>query len=809
MRTLIQDLRYGLRVLRKAPGVTAIAVLALGLGVGANTAIFSLSEVLIYRPLLVPELDRLVVIQAVKKGSDASQDISAPDLLDWRGEARTVEHLSGVERLLLNISGDGEPLAVDAARVSPALFDALGARPELGRTFLRDEEEKGRDHVLILSHAFWEARFGANPDILRRTLKLEGEDYQVVGVMPKDFEYPRGAQVLVPAAFSNREKSAHASFPITALARLKAGFSLAQADAEFRMLAQRSERKYPDSHAGRSARVNLLREFLYGDEAKPFMRMLSGAVLFVLLIACANVASLQFVRVSQRSREVALRNALGAGRARLMRQFLTESVLLGILGALASLACAYWGTYLLRVNLPASVERYMAGWSRLGLDWRALAYAIGAALASGALAGLAPAWLASRTGLAEGLKEGGRGTPGGRSRQRIRGMLVVTEIVLAVVLLIGAGLMVNGVQHLVEPGPDIHPENVLTMRMNLPESRYPRAEQQARFQEEVLRAFAALPGVESAALATALPYAGYGGDSTFTIEGGPASRPGAEPSGQLQAVSADYFRNLRIRLQNGRPFDERDGEGAPRVAIVSEHLARRYFTGQDPIGRRLRIGPADSDNPWFTIVGVVADIRSDPWDHNIDPVIYRPFRQAPLGSAQFLLRTGGDPLGLAAAARAEVARIDPNQPVRDIKTYRTAMDDRLVGLRYVASMMAVFGVLALLLAAVGVYGVTSYSVAERVHEIGLRRALGAQNRDVVWMVGRVGLLLTLCGLALGVTAAFGLAGLLENLVLGVGAYDPVSFAAGILLLGAAAMLACYVPVRRALSVDPMVALRTE
>jgi putative ABC transport system permease protein len=352
------------------------------------------------------------------------------------------------------------------------------------------------------------------------------------------------------------------------------------------MLARRSERKYPQSHAERSARVNLLREFINGDEAKPFMRMLSGAVLFVLLIACANVASLQFVRVSQRTREVAVRNALGAGRSRLMGQFLTESALLGLLGALAGLACARWGTYLLRANLPASVAEYVPGWSRLGLDWHALAYAIAISVASAALAGIAPAWLASKTDLVEGLKEGGRGTSGGRSRQRVRGMLVVTEIVLALVLLIGAGLMVNGVQHLVEPGPNIHPESVLTIRINLPESRYPQREQQARFQDEVLRAFASLPGVESAALVTALPYAGSGDGATFTIEGRPAPQPGTEPSGQLQAVSAGYFQNLRIQLRNGRLFDDRDGDGAPRVAIVSQRLARRYFTGQEPVGRR-------------------------------------------------------------------------------------------------------------------------------------------------------------------------------------------------------------------------------
>ena len=401
----------------------------------------------------------------------------------------------------------------------------------------------------------------------------------------------------------------------------------------------------------------------------------------------------------------------------------------------------------------------------------ALPYAMGLSVASGALAGIAPALLASRADLVEGLKAGGRGMSASRGRQRIRGTLVVTEMVLAVVLLVGAGLMVNGVQRLAEPGPNIHPEKVLTLWMNLPETRYPKPQQQARFQDDVLHRFASLPGVRSAALASALPYASPPSEVIFAIEGRAVPPAGTEPSGERAAVSAAYFENLRIQLQKGRLFDDRDRDGAPSVAIVSQHLARRYFAGEDPVGRRVRLGPADAKNPWCTIVGVVADIRRNPWDHEIDPVIYQPFRQAPGQRAYFVLRTAGDPLALVGAARAEVARVDPDQPVQDIRTYRKTMDHALVGLVYVASMMAVFGVIALLLSAAGVYGVMACSVAERAREIGLRMALGAQDRDVVWMVGRWGVLLTAGGLALGIPAAFGLAGLLKNLVYGVGAHD--------------------------------------
>jgi putative ABC transport system permease protein len=381
-------------------------------------------------------------------------------------------------------------------------------------------------------------------------------------------------------------------------------------------------------------------------------------------------------------------------------------------------------------------------------------------------------------------------------------------MVLTVVLLIGAGLMVSGVQRLAEPGRDIHPERSLTLRIDLPESRYPLPQQRAHIQEELLNAFASLPGAGSVAFGNWLPYAMSSGAMPFTVEEQPPARPGTEPTAQMQVVGGAYFQNLNIRLERGRLFDDRDGAGAPPVAIVSEHLARRFFPGQDPLGKHLRADLRTTPGKPATIVGVVADIRLDPWDHAIDPVIYRPFRQSPKGAAQFLVRTSGDPQALIPAAREQVARIAPNQPVRDIMTYAKVIDDSLVGLRYVASMMAVFGVIGLLLSAAGIYGVMAYSVSERRHEIGVRMTLGARSTDIVWMLGRWGLTLTGVGLGIGVPAAFGLASLLANLLFGVGAYDPVSFAGGVLVLCAAVMFACYVPVRRALAVDPIMTLRT-
>lgn len=809
MRSLIQDARYGLRVLLKSPGLTAVATLALGLGVGVNTAVFSLADVLLYRPLLVPDLERLATVHATRKGSSEMLGVSLPDVLNWRAGASTMESLSTVSRLRLSLTGSGEPERLEAARVSPEFFRALGAQLAIGRPFLPQEEEKGRDHVVILTHSLWESRYGKNPEVLKRTIKLEGEEYQIVGVAPKDLEYPNGVQLWVPASFSVEQKSAHSIFSYSLIGRLKPGLSIEQANAEFQSLAQRSEREHPDSHANRSARVDLVRKVLMGPEVEPFMRMLTGAVLFVLLIACADVASLQFARLSGRTHEIAIRSAVGAGRGRLMRQFLMESALLAAVGAAAGIICGYWGTYVLRSSLPANVARYTPGWSRLGIEWHALFYALGVSAAAGIAAGVAPAWFASQTNLVDMLKAGGRGASGTRARRRIRSVLVASQIALTVVLLIGASLMVRGVQHLAEPGQDIHPESVLTLHLELPESRYQKPEQRVRFQEQLLAAFGALPGAGPAAFGSWLPYAVYGGGAPFTVEEQPPPRPGAEPTALLQVVGGAYFQNLRIGLERGRWFDQRDGEGAPEAAVISDHLARRYFPGEDPLGKHLRIGARHAPGKPAVIVGVVADIRLNPWDHDIEPVVYRPFRQAPDRFVHFFLRTTRDPHALMAAAREQVTRLDPDQPVRDIMTYAKVIDDNLVGLRYVATMMAVFGAIGLLLSAAGIYGVMAYSVSERTREIGLRMALGARATTVVWMLGRWGLTVTGVGLAVGVSAALGLANLLQNMLFGVGMYDPASFAGGVMVLLGAVMLACYVPARRALAVDPIVTLRTE
>ncbi len=805
MPNLFRDAAHGFRLLLKTPSLTALAVLALGLGVGVNASIFSLSNALLYRPLLVPDLDRLIVVHATRKGADSIERISLADVLEWRAATQTIDSVSAVARATMNLTGSGEPIALEAARVSPPFFQALGAQPELGRSFLPTEEEKGSDHVVVLAHSFWETRFGMTPDILRRTIKLDGEEYQIVGVMPKDVQYPAAVQLWLPAAFSIQEKGAHAAFPYTLVGRLKPGVTIEKARSEFQALALRSEQKYPDSHANRGARVALLRKMVNGPEVEPFMRMLNGAALFVLLIACADVAGLQYARLSGRTREIAIRSAIGAGRARLIGQFLTESLVLAALGAGIGVLCGYWGAYVLRSSLPAEVARYVPGWSRLGIDRFALVYALGLSVAAGIVSGVAPAWFGSRTNLVDTLKTGGRGTTGNRSRQRIRSVLVVSEMVLTAVLLIGAGLMVSGVRSLAEPGRDLHPESALTLRIDLPDSRYAKAGQRARMQEDLLSAFSSLPGVSSVAFGNRLPYAGSGPAAAFTIQEQPVPRPGTEPAAQMQVIGGAYFETLRIRPEQGRLFDRRDGAGAPKVAIISEHLARRYFAGLDPLGKHLLCGSGEP----VTVVGVVADIRQDPWDHKIDPVIYRPFRQAPAASVHFLVRTSADPRTLIPAAREKVARIDPEQPVKDTMTYAKVIDDTMVGLRYVASMMAVFAIIGLLLSAAGVYGVMAYAVSERTHEIGLRMALGANRTDVVWAFGRWGLMLAGAGLGFGVPAALGFASLLEGLLFGVGAYDPASFLGGVLVLCSAVALACYVPLRRALAVDPIVTLRAE
>ena len=809
MNLLPKSLRYSARMLFKSPGFTAVAVLALGLGIGANTAIFSLADVLLYHPLELPELDHVVTVIGTQKGNRKSFDrLSPADFLDFQRQTRTIENLGAGVDANLNLTGDGEPERVASARASVSFFKALGARPAQGRIFLDGEDIPGQDRVVILGHTLWAGRFASDPHILNRNIQLEGQAYRVVGVMPKDFRYPPGVDLWVPLAMDATERGQRSVMSLDVVGRLRDGVSVAQADSELAALAERISELDPEAHKERSVRVELLREYVSGNLVEDFMVRLMGSVAFVLLIACSNVANLQFARVSLRSKEMAIRSALGASRFRLLRQFLVESALLGMLGAVFGLLLAYWGLYIMRSSLPVEVQRYLPGWDRLGINGRVLWFTLIAAVVAGVVSGLVPAWFGSRSDLNEVLKDSNRGTSSGVRRHRIRGILVVGQIVLALVLMVGAGLIAKGSSIVTDPAPGLDPSHALSMRISLPESKYRGQAEIAAFQERLLRLLQGIPGVESA-LTTNLPYSGVSTNANFTIEGRDTRLSGSPPVGINASISADYFHALHLPVRQGRDFTAGDGKDAPLVVIVSRALVSQYFPGENPIGKHIKIGLPSMDSPWMTIVGVVGDLRRDPFDKFYRPALYRPYQQHAIRSFDILMRTAGDPKALSASARAQVAAIDADQPIYEFKTLAELFDDQLAGFRFLSVLMGVFGLVALFLSSIGVYAVMAYSVSERTHEIGVRMALGARPPHVVWMIVRRGLVLTGIGLLIGLPITLGIARLLANIIFGVKEYDPAMFATGLAVLAAAAFLASYIPARRATQVDPMVTLRTD
>jgi len=810
MQLLPKNVRYAARMLTKSPGFTAVAVLALGLGIGANTAIFSLADVLLYRPLELPDLDRVVTVIGTQKGNRKSFDrVSPADFLDFQRQTRTIENLGAGVEANLNLTGDGEPERVESARASVSFFKALGARPAQGRIFADGEDIPGQDRVVILGHTLWAGRFASDPHILSRIIQLEGQAYRVVGVMPKDFRYPPGVDLWIPLAMDANERGQRSVMSLDVVGRLRDGVSVAQADAELAALAERIAELDPESHLHRSVRVELLREYVSGNLVEDFIVMLMGSVAFVLLIACSNVANLQFARVSLRSKEMAIRSALGASRFRLIRQFLGESALLGMLGALFGLLLAFWGLYIMRSSLPAEVQRYLPGWERLGINDRVLWFTLVAALVAGVVSGIVPAWFGSRADLNEMLKESNRGTSSGVRRHRIRSILVVGQIVLALVLMVGAGLIAKGSALVTDPAPGLDPGHALSMRISLPESKYRGQNEIAGFQERLLRSVEVISGVQAAAVTTNLPYSGSSTNTDFTIEDRDTRESGSPPVAINACVSSDYFRALHLPVRQGRAFTERDGKDAPLVAIISRSLANQYFPGENPIGKHLKIGLPSMDSPWMTVVGIVGDVRRDPFDKFYRPVLYRPYLQHAIRSFDVLMRTTGGPKVLSAAARAQVFAIDADQPIYEFKTLEELFDDQLAGFRFLAVLMGVFGFVALFLSSIGVYAVMAYSVNERTHEIGVRMALGARQTDVVWMIVRRGLVLTGTGLLIGLPVTLVIARLLANIIFGVKEYDPAMFGAGLAVLASAALLACYIPARRATRVDPMATLRTE
>ena len=810
MNTWWQDIRYGLRMLGRSPAFTAVAVLTLGLGIGANTAIFSVADAFLYEAISFPHMNHLALLYETLPQQGFSQNNVAPGVYeDWKRQNHSFRELAAYEWDSVNLSGNSAlPEQAWGFRVTPNFFDILGVKPFMGRGFTPDEAIPGHDQEVVLSYRMWRERYAGDPAILGKTIRVFSKSTTIVGVMPKTFDYPLPAQLWLPLAMTGKETEARSNHSLHVLGLLRPGVSIAQAGAEMTMIQQRLVQRYPESDKGWGARVVDMQTHLSSDITRQYIFLLVVAVGFVLLIACANVANLQFARATRRQREIALRTALGAGRWQLVRQLLTESVLVSMVGAVAGLLLASWSIRLILAYMPATVARYITGWDKIGLDTRAFLFALGIAVAAGILAGLVPAIESSRPDMNETLKEGGRSGTAGSARQRLRSAFVVAEIALSLVLLIGAGLLVKGFRSLLGINQDFAPKTLLTMTVDLPNSRYDDNAKRANFYDQALGRLAAMPGVRLAAVATNIP---EGNDSMiggFSVQDRPTP-PGEHPLAYLQVVSPEFFRALRIPLVRGRLFTRSDGPDSPPVAIISQRLATSYFRGRDPIGRQIKLGPENYDAPWATIVGIVSDVKYNWLVSDNTPALYEPYTQASRVHTYMMVRSSGDPTSLVATARASIAAIDPDLPIYSVQPLDRVISDSMVGLGYVAVMMAVLGVIALVLASVGVYGVMSFSVAERTHEIGIRLALGAQPAEVLRLILRRGLLLAGIALAIGLPLAFALSRLLTSLVYGVSTTDPATFAGVSILLLLVAVAACYFPARRAMRLDPVIALRHE
>jgi putative ABC transport system permease protein len=794
MQTLWQDLRYGARMLLKQPGFTLIAIITLALGIGANTAIFSIVNAALLRPFPYKEPERLVILrERVSVGGGFSP--SYPNFVDWRAQNTVFDAISAVrQNESFNLTGAGEPERVPGRLVSAEFFSTLGIEPLLGRDFLAEEDSPGATPAAILSYGFWRRRFGNDPGIIGKQLTLNNQSFTVIGITPANFQFGEEADITVPIGLSAERFRLRGRDPgADVVARLKPNVSEQQAETELNLIAARLEQQFPETNKGRRARVTPLHEFFVGDVRQPLLILL-GSVGLVLLIACANVANLLLVRSSARRKEMAVRVVLGASRGAIIRQLLTESVLLAALGAALGILLALLGTSFITGHLPDGIPRL----HEADVDAPVLVFTLAVSLLTGLLFGLAPALQVSRLNLNEGLKEGERGSSG--RRQRLRSVLVVGEVALTLTLLIGAGLLIQSFRRVLQVDPGFKVQNLLTMQVsvNNPE----------QLQQNVRN----LPGVKSVAVSDGLPFgmANYPG---FIIEGRPG--PDNKGSGLRYSVSPDYFRTMGIELIKGRVFTAADTRDSQLVAVINEVLAQRYFPNEDPIGKRLKHGPT---SPSLGIVGIVRHVEHYNLDgqKGVQPQFYTNFNQAPLQTLpnsvrriNLLTRTEVDPLSMASAVRGQVAALNKDQAVFNVRTMEQAVARSVAPRRFSMLLLTVFAVAALALASLGIYGLMSYAVAQRTREIGVRMALGAQSGNVLRLVIGQGMKLALAGVALGLVASVALTRTMKNLLFGVSATDPATFGAILLLLTLVALLACYVPARRATKVDPMVALRTE
>jgi putative ABC transport system permease protein len=795
-------------MLLKSPGFTAVAVLALALGIGANTAIFSVVNSVLLRSLPYSDPDRLVVIWEtnpnLSEGLRLRNEASPANFLDWKAQNTVFEDLGAYNWNTFNLTGGDQPEQLTGNPVTAGIFSTLGVKPLYGRVITPDDDREGAPPVVVLSHRLWQRRFGARAEVVGEQIALNNQSYTVVGVMPPEFEFPVAmSELWVPMAFTKAAAERRQAHFLYTRARLKPGVTLAQAQAEMDTIAARLRQQYPDTNTDRGIRLVTLHEETVA-QLRPALLVLMGAVLLVLLIACANVANLMLARATARHKEIAIRTALGASRWRVARQLLTESVLLALAGGLLGLLLALWGVDLLKSGVPENMT-YMHGWNQIGLDARVLAFTLGVSLLTGIIFGLAPALQASKTDLHEGLKEGDRGSTG--TRNRVRGLLVAFEMAISLVLLVGAGLMMRSVVKLLEVRPGFDPHNVLSVSLSLPRARYDNAQKVSDFVAQLQERVAAQPGVRSVGAVDLLPMAGSGQTTTFVVEGKPAPARGSEPEANYRVATPTYFSTLGIPVQKGRAFTAHDKADAPPVALINETMAREFFPGEDPIGRRL-LDP-DGQNPPTEIVGIVGDVKHWGLDDKPESFLYLPHAQVGGRFITLVARTDGDPAAMASAVRREVLALDKDQPVFDVKTMEQRIATTSAPRRLPMYLLGVMASVALVLAAVGIYGVVAYSVTQRTHEIGIRMALGAQRRDILSLVVRQGMLMATVGVGVGLVASYFLMKVMSGMLYGVSATDPVTFSGVALLLATVALLACLIPARRATRVDPMVALRYE
>jgi len=798
-----RDIRFAARQLRKSPGFTLTVIATLAIGIGFNVAIFSSMDAVVLRPLAVPALDRVMVL--AEQQQRGKEPFTLADFDDLRRQNRSFEGLAVLQGANYTLSGAGDAAQISADLVSSSFFRVLRTQAFLGRVFDESECQPGRDAVAVLNYGFWKRHFGANSRIIGQKIQLDQHEYTVIGVLPRTMQYPPAVDMLLPFAPTSSQLANRSEHGYLVIGRLHNGVSLHSTQSEMQLISKRLSKFYPATNQGWSVHVEPLLNDINGDLTPLYYKLIMGATMFVLLVVCANVANLQLARGVARRSEIAMRTALGATRKRIIRQLLTENVLLALVGAGLGIALAAIYLHLTLIAMPARVARYIPGWDNISINGRALAFSVLLAILSGIIAGLAPSFEALRLRLVDQLRAGSRQATG---RSRLRSIFAVAQISLAVALVIGAALMAKGMNSMFHQADIYSPQKVLTLHPDLPARRYDTPEKQADWYAAALDRLRSMPGVSRVELATALPYTDSGWQLDLAIENHPTT-PGKLQTAVRLAVTPGYFDAFHIPILDGRNFAQGDSVHSVPVAIVSRRFADLYFSGANPIGHRIRLGDKKSDEPWLTIVGVSQEANYSLWENDLPPAVYTSFAQQPLAGSTIAILAKADPLSLAAPARKALASIDAGVPIDPVQTYRALIRDNLVGLMYAASMLALDAFIALLLSAIGIFAVMANLVGERTREIGVRLAMGANRQDVLRIIIRRASWLTGTGLVIGLALAFALARLVANLLRGVRPDDPLTFATVTIVIVAVALAASWFPARQASRVDPMQALRSE